>query len=85
MRLLDRYLLRELLIPLGYILGGLLIVWDAFSLFNDLTKFQEKHLVFTDVLELYIVRVPATLVLLVPSSSCSRCSTPSPTMPATTS
>jgi lipopolysaccharide export system permease protein len=66
MRLLDRYLLRELLIPLAYILGGLLIVWDAFSLFNELSKYQDHRLVFTDVLELYLVRLPATFVLIMP-------------------
>ena len=67
MRLLDRYLLRELLIPLAYILGGLLIVLDAFDLLlNGLNKSQEKHLVFTDVLELYLVRLPSTLVLILP-------------------
>ena len=67
MRLLDRYLLRELLIPLAYILGGLLIVWDAFDLLlNGLNKFQEKHLLLADVMELYLIRLPATLVLILP-------------------
>jgi lipopolysaccharide export system permease protein len=67
MRLLDRYLLRELLIPLAYILGGLLIVLDAFDLFlSGLNKIQEKHLTFPDVLELYVVRLPGTFVLILP-------------------
>ena len=32
MRLLDRYLLRELLVPFGYCLGGFLIFWTAFDI-----------------------------------------------------
>ena len=35
MRLLDRYLLRELLVPLGYCLGGFLIFWISFDLDAD--------------------------------------------------
>jgi lipopolysaccharide export LptBFGC system permease protein LptF len=37
MRLLDRYLLRELLIPLGYCFGGFLVFWLAFDLFSSWT------------------------------------------------
>ena len=44
MRLLDRYLLRELLIPLGYCLGGFLVFWIAFDLFSDLGAFQQEKL-----------------------------------------
>ena len=37
MRLLDRYLLRELLIPLGFLLCGFLVVLIAFQLFSLFT------------------------------------------------
>src|SRR5258708_785447 len=66
MRLLDRYLLRELLTPLVYCLGGFLIFWNAFSLFSDLNKYQEAHLLLSDIIELYIVRIPANLVIILP-------------------
>src|SRR6266699_597222 len=44
MRLLDRYLLRELLAPLGYCLSGFLIVWVAFELFSDMGELQDHKL-----------------------------------------
>ena len=66
MRLLDRYLLRELLIPLGYCLGAFLIFFIAFSLFSELNKYQEHRLVLADVAELYVVRIPEILVFILP-------------------
>ncbi len=66
MRLLDRYLLRELLIPLGYCLGAFLIFFIAFSLFSELNKYQEHRLILSDVVELYIVRIPEILVFILP-------------------
>ena len=49
MRLLDRYLLRELLVPLGYCLAGFLMFWIPFDLFNELNGFQEKKLQPADI------------------------------------
>jgi lipopolysaccharide export system permease protein len=66
MRLLDRYLLRELLIPLGYCLGGFLMVWIAFDLISSLNWYQENHLNLRDVAELYLVKLPELLVLILP-------------------
>lgn len=66
MRLLDRYLLRELLIPLAYCLGAFLIFFIAFSLFSELNKYQEHRLAIADVIELYIVRIPEMLVFILP-------------------
>ena len=66
MRLLDRYLLRELLIPLSYCLGGLLIFYIAFDLISGLNSYQEHKLLFADIVELYIVKIPAILVLILP-------------------
>ena len=66
MRLLDRYLLRELFIMLGYCLGGLLILYIAFDLIAGLNRFQEHHLQLQDVAELYVVKLPGILVFLLP-------------------
>ncbi|HVR36598.1 MAG TPA: LptF/LptG family permease [Methylomirabilota bacterium] len=66
MRLLDRYLLRELMIPLAYILAGLLVVWIAFDLFARLDDFQEHHLQWSDVAEYYLTLTPETVVLILP-------------------
>jgi lipopolysaccharide export system permease protein len=66
MRLLDRYLLRELLAPFGCCLGGFLIFWIAFDLFSDLNTFQRLRLKPADVLEYYGVKLPEMLVLVLP-------------------
>lgn len=66
MRLLDRYLLRELLIPFGYCLGGFFIFWVTFDLFNELSEFQRKDLTFLDGVEYYLVKTPELLVFVVP-------------------
>jgi len=60
-RLLDRYLLRELLGPLAYCLGGFLIFYIAFDLIFEIGRFQEGHLLFLDVIEYYIVTLPQIL------------------------
>ena len=65
MRLLDRYLLRELLIPLVYCLCGFLIFWISFDLFSELDDFQRYKLHALDVTQYYLVRVPKLLVDIV--------------------
>jgi lipopolysaccharide export system permease protein len=66
MRLLDRYLLRELLVPLGYCLGGFLSFWITFQLISDLSTFQRYQLRWGDILSYYIVTLPETLVTIIP-------------------
>jgi len=66
MRLLDRYLLRELLMALGYCLSGFLIFWVAFDLFSELGDLQEHKLHGSDILEYYLVRTPEFLVIVLP-------------------
>ncbi len=66
MRLLDRYLLRELLIPLGYCLSGFLIFWIAFDLFSQLDDFQRYKLKGLEVAEFYLVKTPELLVTVMP-------------------
>jgi lipopolysaccharide export system permease protein len=66
MRLLDRYLLYQLLIPLVFCLCGFLIFWIAFSLMTDLGELQEHKLLFRDVVEYYLVSLPAFLVQVLP-------------------
>jgi lipopolysaccharide export system permease protein len=64
-RLLDRYLLRELLVPLAYCLGGFLVFFIAFDLIFDINRFQEAMLRFMDVVEYYIVVLPEILADMV--------------------
>ena len=65
MRLLDRYLLRELLAPLAYCLGGFLTFYVAFDLIFGIKGFLEKHLGFADMAEYYVVTLPELLVMIV--------------------
>jgi lipopolysaccharide export system permease protein len=66
MRLLDRYLLRELLVPLGYCLCGFLIFWITSDLFVKLGDFQRQGLGARDIAEYYLVKLPEFLVLVLP-------------------
>jgi lipopolysaccharide export system permease protein len=61
-RLLDRYLFRELLFPLGYCLAGFLVLLVSFDLFSELDELQRNHLQPADVVEYYLVRLPVMLV-----------------------
>jgi len=66
MRLLDRYLLGELLIPLGYCLCGFLIFWISFDLLSELDEFQRRNLLVRDVAEFYLVKMPDLLLVVLP-------------------
>ena len=66
MRLLDRYLLRELLIPLGFCLGGFLIFWISSDLLTRIDNFQEHQLRALDVAEYYVIRSPEFLAIVLP-------------------
>jgi lipopolysaccharide export system permease protein len=66
MRLLDRYLLRELLVPLGYCLGGFLVFWISFDLLTQLEVFQQHKLHGSDVVEYYFVKAPEFLMVVLP-------------------
>jgi lipopolysaccharide export system permease protein len=66
MRLLDRYLFRELLTPLVFCLGGFLIFWISFDAFNSLSDFQEAKLRALDIFEYYLATAPEFLVTILP-------------------
>ena len=66
MRLLDRYLLRELLVPMGFCLSGFLLLWITSDLFVQLGEFQRKGLLPRDIAEYYLIVLPEFLVLVLP-------------------
>jgi lipopolysaccharide export system permease protein len=66
MRLLDRYLLREILIPLCYCLGGFLLFWVAFNLISELGDLQEHKMRAGDILQYYLMKTPEFLVFVLP-------------------
>lgn len=66
MRLLDRYLLRELVTPLAFCLGGFLVFWISFDLFDKLSVLQEHKLRAGDVVAYELVRTPEFLGVVLP-------------------
>ncbi len=66
MRLLDRYLLRELLLPLGYCLGGFFVFWISFDLIAEVDEFKEAGLKFSEIVEYYLVTGPEHLLVILP-------------------
>src|SRR5689334_17662965 len=66
MRLLDRYLLRELLLPLAYCLGGFLVFWISFDLLSELSGFLEDQISSGDIARYYLLRTPELLVVVMP-------------------
>ena len=66
MRLLDRYLLRELLVPLGYCLGGFTVFWTAFNLMSELEELQRRQLTAIDIAQYSVCRLPEFMVIALP-------------------
>ena len=66
MRLLDRYLLRELLVPFAYCVAGFWIFWTAFDVFTELEELQESSVGLVDVLAYYLIKTPESLVVALP-------------------
>jgi len=66
MRLLDRYLLRELMTPLAFCLGGFLIFWISFDLFDKLNNLQEHKLHGGEVVAYELLRTPQLLTVVAP-------------------
>ena len=66
MRLLDRYLFRELLTPLAYCLGGFLIFWMSYDLFTSLDDLQKQKLHLLDVAGYSLAKTPEFLVTILP-------------------
>ena len=65
-RLLDRYLLRELLTPLAFCLGGFLIFWVSFDLFSSLHMLQDLQLNAGEIIWYYVMKLPDLLVVVMP-------------------
>ncbi len=68
MRLLDQYLLRELLIPFVICFGGVLVFFNVADLFNELPRYQNNGMSGLDILEYYVYKLPSALPTLWPAS-----------------
>jgi len=65
-RLLDRYLLRELLVPLGFCLGGFFIFWLSFDLIGQISGFQQRGMGPSAIALYYWYELPAMWVTVLP-------------------
>ena len=64
MRLLDRYLIREWLIPFGVCLSGFMLLWIAFKLINELDEFAGVGA--AEIARYYWVTLPGNFFIVVP-------------------
>jgi lipopolysaccharide export system permease protein len=68
MKLLDRYILRNILTPLVYCLLAFLMLFVIFDLFSNLSDFLEADTPFNRILTYYLFLLPAVVVYIVPVS-----------------
>ena len=66
MRLLDRYLLRELFAPLFYCLVGFQIFWTAFDLFSRMDVYQNAKMSSGEIARYYLLQTPELLATVLP-------------------
>lgn len=66
MRLLDRYLLRELMVPFSYCVAGFWVFWIAFDVFTEMEELREHAINFSELVLYYAIKSPEVLVLVVP-------------------
>ena len=66
MRMLDRSLLRELLVPLFYCLMGFQVFWLAFDLYSHLDEYRDVGLSSSQVTQLCLMKLPELLTTVLP-------------------
>jgi len=68
MKLIDKYLLRSFLIPLGYCIAAFAMVYVIYDLFSSLDNFLEGKTPMVEVVTYYIILMPSALVFIIPIS-----------------
>ncbi|MCX6995960.1 MAG: LptF/LptG family permease [Kiritimatiellaeota bacterium] len=68
MKILDRYLLRSVLVPLGYCLAAFVMLYVVFDLFNNLPDFIEGKTPLREVFLFYVILLPSVLWIIAPVS-----------------
>ena len=66
MRLLDRYLLKELIVPVAYAFVGFYIFYVAFDVFNYLPAYQQNNLGGREILLICLYKTPEFLAEVLP-------------------
>src|SRR5215469_7360503 len=66
MRLLDRYLLRELLVALVVCFCAFILLWITTSLLTELHRFQDYHLSAGEIAQYYLFELPDFIPIALP-------------------
>ncbi|MFC1467851.1 LptF/LptG family permease [Verrucomicrobiota bacterium] len=67
MKLINKYILQNLLAPLLYCLLGFILIFLIFDLFDNAGDFLEGNMTFRDILYYYALIIPAFMVQVVPA------------------
>ena len=68
MKLIDKYLLRSLAVPLAYCLLGFALIYVIYDLFDNLPDFIDAKTPFPDVFRFYLLLLPSVLIIIAPIS-----------------
>ncbi len=68
MKLIDKYLLRTLFVPLAYCLAGFVLIYIIYDLFDNLSDFIEAKTAIRNVFLFYACLIPSVLIYIVPVS-----------------
>jgi lipopolysaccharide export system permease protein len=68
MRILDRYLIREFVVPLVYCLLAFLLIYIIYDLSAHLDNYIEAKIPFSVLVEYYLTQLPLVMVNVIPLS-----------------
>ena len=66
MRLLDRYVLRNFLVPFALCLFGFLAIWLVFDLSDNISDFLDAKVSSSFIAYFYVTQFPALVLLCLP-------------------
>ncbi len=68
MKLIDKYLLRNLMVPLCYCLVAFSMIYIVFDLFDHMSEFIDAKTPLAGVVKFYILLMPSVLIFIAPVS-----------------
>ena len=68
MKLIDKYLLRNLMVPLTYCLVAFAMIYVIFDLFDNMSEFIDAKTPIGSVVKFYLLLMPSVLIYIVPVS-----------------
>ena len=68
MKLIDKYLLRNLMVPLGYCLGAFAMIYIIFDLFDNMSDFIDAKTPLLSVVKFYALLMPSVVIFIAPVS-----------------